>query len=54
MEGVEEGVIEHLAIHCQDGGKYTITGQVRSFVSIKHMQISHIAMLCICPFVKQK
>ena len=32
VEGVEEGVIEHLAIRCQDGGKYTITGQVRFFV----------------------
>ncbi len=30
MEGVEEGVIEHLAIRCQEGGKYTISGQVRA------------------------
>ena len=27
MEGLEDGVIEHLAIHCE-GGKWCITGQV--------------------------
>ena len=30
VEGVEEGVIEHLAIRCTEDGKYCISGQVRA------------------------
>lgn len=34
VEGVEEGVIEHLAIHCTEEGRYCISGQTDKYADL--------------------